>query len=65
MLHFGLPVEPLSLNNILNAGRDEIDPDDAPEDLPKVQRIMYAEKPLEFLDLYHERSYGFPILRSR
>jgi hypothetical protein len=65
MLHFDLPVEPLTLNNILNAGNDENDPEDAPEDLPRVQRIMYAEKPLEFLDSYHERSYGFPILRSR
>jgi hypothetical protein len=64
MLHFGLPVGPLSLTNVLNAGFDEDDPDDAPEDLPRVQRIMFAEKPLEFLDLYHERSYGFPILRS-
>jgi hypothetical protein len=64
MLHFGLPVERLSLTNVLNAGFDEDDPDDAPEDLPRVQRIMFAEKPLEFLDLYHERSYGFPILRS-
>jgi hypothetical protein len=64
MLHFGLPVEPLSLSNILSAGKDEDDPDDAPEDLPGIQRIMFAEKPLEFLDSYHERSYGFPILRS-
>ena len=65
MLHFGLPVEPLILNNILNAGKDENDEDDVLEDLPRVQRIMFAEKPLEFLDVYHERSYGFPILRSK
>jgi hypothetical protein len=65
MLHFGLPVEPLSMMNILNAGTDEDDPDDAPADLPRVQRIVFTEKPLEFLDLYHERSYGFPMLRSK
>jgi hypothetical protein len=65
MLHFGLPVEPLSPNNILNAGKDEDDDDDAPEDLPRVQRQMFGEKTLAFLDSYHERSYGFPILRSK
>ncbi len=65
MLHFGLPVEPLSLQNIINAGKDESDKEDAPEDLPRVQRIMFAEKPLQFLDSYHERSYGFPILRRK
>lgn len=66
MLHFGLPIAPLTLNNIMNCGKDDdkTDPEDEPEDLPRVQRIMYAEKPLEFLDKYHERSYGFPILRS-
>ena len=65
MLHFGLPVEALTMNNILNAGKDEEDPADAPEKLPRVQRITFAEKPLEFLDTYHERSYGLPILRSK
>jgi hypothetical protein len=65
MLHFGLPVEPMTLNNILKAGHDEDDPEDAPEDSPRVQRIMYAEKPLEFLDKYHGRSHGHPMLRSK
>jgi hypothetical protein len=65
MLHFGLPVEPMTLNNILRAGQDENDPEDAPEEVPRVQRIMYAEKPLEFLDKYHGRSHGHPMLRSK
>lgn len=67
MLHFGLPVAPLTLNNILRCSKpeDDDDPEDPPEDLPKYQRIMYAEKPLEFLDEYHERSHGYPILRSK
>ncbi len=64
MLHFGLPVEPLTLNNILNADKDEDDEADPPEELPRVQRIIYSEKPLEFLDSYHDRSYGYPMLRS-
>jgi hypothetical protein len=65
MLHFGLPVAPMTLNNVFNAGKDEDDLPDAEADLPRVQRIMFAEKPLEFLDLYHQRSYGFPMLRSK
>jgi hypothetical protein len=65
MLHFGLPVEPMTLNNILRAGHDENDPEDAPEEVPRVQRIMYAEKPLEFLDKYRGRSHGHVMLRSK
>lgn len=64
MAHFGLPVEPFTMNNVMNAGTDaddEADPDPEP---PRVQRIIYAEKPLEFLDSYHKRSHGFPMLRS-
>ena len=66
MLHFGLPITPITLNNIMNCGKDTdvTDPKDAAEDFPRVQRIIHAEKPLEYLDKYHERSYGFPILRS-
>ncbi|KAE9366903.1 hypothetical protein N431DRAFT_487373 [Stipitochalara longipes BDJ] len=63
MLHFGLSVAPMTLTNVFNAGKNEDDLPDAKADLPRVQRIMFAEKPLEFLDLYHERSYGFPMLR--
>lgn len=67
MLHFGLHVAPLTLNNIIRCSKpeDDDDPEDEPEDLPRYQRIMYAEKPLEFLDEYHERSHGYPILRSK
>lgn len=65
MIHFGLPVEPLTLNNILGADTDEDDLPDPAEPLPRVQRIMWSEKPLEFLDTYHERSFGFPMLRRK
>ncbi|PBP27596.1 hypothetical protein BUE80_DR001478 [Diplocarpon rosae] len=63
MLHFGLPIEPITMNNILFADQDQDDEPDAPAEPPQVQRIIYAEKPLEFLDSYHERSYGYPMLR--
>lgn len=67
MLKFGLPVEALTLKNVERCGNtvDETDPPDEPEPTPGVQRIMYAEKPLEFLDLYSERSFGYPMLRSK
>lgn len=67
MLHFGLHVAPLTLNNVLNCSNDgdASDPEDDPEDLPRIQRILYAEKPLEFLDEYSQRSHGYPILRSK
>jgi hypothetical protein len=66
MLHFGLPIAPLTMNNILNAGKEPKtdDPEDDLEQFSRVQRIMFSEKPLEFLDSYNERNYGFPILRS-
>lgn len=65
MLVFGLPIAAMTLNNVLNAGvKDEDDAEDTPEDLPRIQRIMYSEKPLDFLDMYYERSFGFPMLRS-
>ncbi|CZR66616.1 uncharacterized protein PAC_16517 [Phialocephala subalpina] len=63
MLHFGLPVGPLTLNNVLNTDKDENDADDDEPEPPRVQRIMFAEKPLEFLDKYYERGYGYPMLR--
>lgn len=65
MLYFGLPIAPITHTNILNASKDEEDPEPSPADLPRIQRIMFAEKPLEFLDLYHTRSYGFPAIRSK
>ena len=73
MLHFGLPIEPLTLENVNNCSNvddkgnaaDKPDPPDTPEGPPRVQRIMWAEKPLEFLDKYDDgRSYGYPKLRS-
>lgn len=66
MVHFGLHVASLTLNNIKNCSKDEDvdDPEDEPEELPSVQRIIYAEKPLEFLDEYNQRAQGYPILRS-
>jgi len=65
MLHFGPSCRTNDTQYILRAGHDENDPEDAPEEVPRVQRIMYAEKPLEFLDKYHERSHGHPMLRSK
>lgn len=67
MLKFGLPVEAVTLKNVERCDNtlDEDDPQDGPEDTPAVQRIMYAEMPLEFLDLYSERSFGYPMLRSK
>jgi hypothetical protein len=73
MLHFGLPIEPITLKNVQNCGRvdrdgndiDKSDAADDPQEAPRIQKIMWAEKPLEFLDKYDDgRSYGFPKLRS-
>ncbi|KAH7400196.1 hypothetical protein BKA64DRAFT_707882 [Cadophora sp. MPI-SDFR-AT-0126] len=64
MLHFGLPIEPMTYVNVLNCAKDKgDDPEDDEMEIPRVQRILWSEKPLEFLDCYHERSYGFPMLR--
>jgi hypothetical protein len=66
MVYFGLPVEPLTLTNILNARKNE---DDAREkiepDYSILPGIYGAEADLEFLDNYHERAYGYPTLRSK
>lgn len=66
MVYFGLPVEPLTMANILNAGMDA---DDAREkidpDYSILAKIYGAEADLEFLDSYHERAYGYPVLRSK
>ncbi|OBT54565.1 hypothetical protein VE04_05409 [Pseudogymnoascus sp. 24MN13] len=65
MVYFGLPVEPLTLTNILNARKNE---DDAREkiepDYSILPGIYGAEADLEFLDNYHERAYGYPTLRK-
>ena len=73
MLHFGLPIEPVTLENIKNCSKvdkdgnyiDKSDEPDSPEPAPRIQRVIWAEKPLEFLDKYDDgRSYGYPKLRS-
>ncbi|KAJ8070160.1 hypothetical protein OCU04_000553 [Sclerotinia nivalis] len=67
MVHFGLPVAPMTLNNIMvltpewrDSEDDEEDPAPSP---PRTQRIVYSEKPLEFLDSYLERAFGYQIIR--
>ena len=67
MLHFGLPIEHVTVKNIMRCSKEEdaSDSDDDDEGPPSIERIMYAEKPLEFLQGYHERSFGYPILRSK
>ena len=69
MMKFGLPIEPLTYNNVtcLIPGylHDTDNLPDPPMSPARVQRIMYSEKPLEFLDLYGDRSHGFPILRRK
>ena len=66
MLKFGLPTEALTLMNVLRCDNpvDEDDPPDGPEPVPSIERIMFSEKPLEFLDLYSQRGCGYPIMRS-
>ncbi|KAM0132222.1 hypothetical protein ACHAO1_006979 [Botrytis cinerea] len=67
MVHFGLPVAPMTLNNIMVITPDWKDEEDDEEDPapspPRTQRIFYSEKPLEFLDSYIERSFGYQIIR--
>ncbi|OBT87620.1 hypothetical protein VE02_02733 [Pseudogymnoascus sp. 03VT05] len=65
MVYFGLPVEPLTSTNILNAKKNEDDARDIVEpDYSILPRIYGAEADLEFLDSYHERAYGYPALRK-
>lgn len=67
MIHFGLPVAPMTLNNIMVLTPDwadsEDDGEDPPPSPPRQQRIIYSEKPLEFLDSYIERAFGYQIIR--
>ncbi|ESZ91095.1 hypothetical protein SBOR_8528 [Sclerotinia borealis F-4128] len=67
MVHFGLPVAPMTLNNIMILTPDWKDSEDDEEDPapspPRQQRIIYSEKPLEFLDSYLERAFGYQIIR--
>ncbi|KAL5353137.1 hypothetical protein ACLOAV_001168, partial [Pseudogymnoascus australis] len=65
MVYFGLPVEPLTLTNILNARRNGDDARDKVEPDYSILPGIYGEKAdLEFLDSYHERAYGYPALRK-
>lgn len=66
MVYFGLPVEPLTEINIYNAGKCKDDQRDQVELDFSILPIIYgAEADLEFLDKYHERSYGYPTLRCK
>ncbi len=65
MVWFGLPVEPITYNNVIRAHLDQSDPEDSPLELPGTQRVKYVEKSLEFLNTYWERSYGFQRLHSK
>jgi len=66
MLHFGLPVQPATLNNIFGSGKaeDMSDETDEENEVPRVRKFLYSERPLEFLERYEKRSYGHPSLRS-
>jgi hypothetical protein len=67
MLCFGLPIEPLTVTNVKFAGGLEDVPSEDNEKQGHgqiIERIVWSEKPLEFLDYYNERSYGFPMIRS-
>lgn len=67
MLKFGFPVEPLTYNNTVRCDRslDTDDPPDETDSRPPIERILFATKPLEFLDEYNERSFGYPMLRRK
>ncbi len=70
MLCFGLPIEPLTATNVKFAGGLEdvrAEDDETAENQnggQMIERIMWSERPLEFLDYYNQRSYGYPMIRS-
>jgi hypothetical protein len=67
MLCFGLPIEPLTIANVQFAGGLEDVPAEDTENQSygqMMERILWSEKPLEFLDRYNERSYGYPMIRG-
>lgn len=67
MLKFGLPIEALTEMNLNRCDNriDEDDPPDNPGPNPPFERILYSQRPLEFLDMYNERSFGYPIMRRK
>lgn len=72
MAFFGIPVAPLTHQEIMLAGLDpsELIPN-AESEVPSLEGeleyrvVLPSTDPLKFLEGYHERSYGFPMLRSR
>ncbi|RFU27621.1 hypothetical protein B7463_g8706, partial [Scytalidium lignicola] len=62
MIHFGFPVQPITINNIANrkADPEEHDPEDEVGlwDQADLEAMGVAGNPLEFLDAYSERRYG-------
>lgn len=65
MMYFGLPVAPFTWYNIVHPDEDKTHEPDEPAPPARVQRILYAEAPLQFLDGYNSRSFGFPMIRSK
>jgi hypothetical protein len=67
MLKFGLPIEALTETNLSRCDNrvDEDDPPDSPGPDPPLERILYSQRPLEFLDSYNERSFGYPMMRRK
>lgn len=59
-------MQPATLNNIFGSGKaeDMSDETDEENEVPRVRKFLYSERPLEFLERYEKRSYGHPSLRS-
>jgi hypothetical protein len=68
IFRFGLPIEPLTYENVMHAGTADGEPKPerkrADDNGMSVHRITYTEKPLDFLSYYDERSHGYPMIRS-
>lgn len=73
MLRFGLPIAPLTKINALYAGTEKDKPAEftakyntnaSDDGSPNKETVFYTEKPLEFLDMYHKRHYGYPLIRT-
>lgn len=78
MAYFGLPVQPLTLKDGKEARKgehpktglrdanafDKNGDDEEDDGMFGSKVVWYSEKPLEFLDTYHERNLGYPMLRK-